>query len=161
MHAVDRDAFKLYQRYAEFVDDNAIINVGKKIKPVPVVSSDASWVKKVARMLNWKRNNLPEAYVMMALGFDTLPAVSLRSNQHDEIFMVFWLLKNKSSRDIGIQNTEGLLQKLLKIEKLSPEEMAKSDKFQTYKHLSDLIKKEHVDDQVPTLLEWLTPKLRW
>ncbi|OWY91300.1 RxLR effector protein [Phytophthora megakarya] len=157
MKAIDTEVFQVYQRYAKSVDDNAILNVFKEIKPVPVIS-DASWTEKMARILSWKTNKQSETYVMMALGFDTLSVSAIKSHQNDQIFMVFWLLKNKNSLEAGKHNTEGLLRNMLKLDRLSPEEMAKSNKYQTFKYLSDLIKKNDIGEQAPALLQWLAQK---
>ncbi|OWZ16919.1 RxLR effector protein [Phytophthora megakarya] len=154
--AVETENVQVFLRYANSFDDRAIRNVNKENKPVPVIS-DASWTEKMARMMSWLVNGKSEEYVMKALGFNTLSRVELDTNKNSEVFLVFWFVKNKNSLKSAKKETDVLLKKLLGLNNLLPGEI-KRRRYETYVYLSELIKNRKLDEQLPTLMQWMTSR---
>ncbi|OWZ05066.1 RxLR effector protein [Phytophthora megakarya] len=123
INAADTDAFKLYQRYADTFDNNALMSSIEEGKPMSVLSSDTSWAERIARMVNWKVNKKVEVYVMKALGFDKLLPAELQANSNDKTFLIYWLLKHDYPIDAAQQNTKDILKKLKELENLSLPEL--------------------------------------
>ncbi|OWZ10733.1 hypothetical protein PHMEG_00016373 [Phytophthora megakarya] len=68
-------------------------------------------------------------------------------------------LKNKDSLDTAQQRTKVLLRYLLDIKDLPRPQVVSNDKYQTYKYLYGLIKKQTTDEYTSNLLEALVPRL--
>ncbi|OWZ01218.1 RxLR effector protein, partial [Phytophthora megakarya] len=90
MNAAHTDAFKIYQRYVDSFDNNAVINAAFKGKPIPVWSSDTSWTERIARMVNWKANKKSEKHIMLMLGFNTFSLDALEANQNAKTYLIYW-----------------------------------------------------------------------
>ncbi|OWZ05068.1 RxLR effector protein [Phytophthora megakarya] len=128
------DAFQVYLRYADSVDNRAVAKSYNKEEIVPVISVDSSWAEKKARMESWVKANKPAAYVMMVLGLHDLSPAAVKSNKNLKLFAEY-LQTNKKS----LGNADILLKHLMGLENLSPKAMTNSENYKTYKYLSDLI----------------------
>ncbi|OWZ21357.1 LOW QUALITY PROTEIN: Voltage-gated potassium channel subunit [Phytophthora megakarya] len=125
MNAADTDAFKMYQRYADSFDNNAVINTAFKGKPIPVWSSDTSWTERIARMVSWKANKKMEGHIMLMLGFDKFSVDALEANQNAKTYLIYWLLKHDDSLNGAQPDIKDILKRLMKLENLPLAELTK------------------------------------
>ncbi|OWY96666.1 hypothetical protein PHMEG_00033012, partial [Phytophthora megakarya] len=125
MNAAHTDAFKIYQRYVDSFDNNAVINAAFKGKPIPVWSSDTSWTERIARMVNWKANKKSEKHIMLMLGFNTFSLDALEANQNAKTYLIYWLLKHDDSLNAAQPDIKDILKRLMELENLPPTELTK------------------------------------
>ncbi|OWY98368.1 Avirulence (Avh) protein, partial [Phytophthora megakarya] len=125
MNAAHTDAFKMYQRYADSFDNNALLDAAIKSKPIPVWSSDTSWTERIARMVSWKASSKGEIHIMLMLGFDKFSLDALEANQNAKTYLIYWLLKHDDSLNAAQPDAKDILKRLMELENLPLADLTK------------------------------------